>query len=440
MNWLKQNVVIVILSAVIVVSLPVAWFISSGMNNSVRERQQEAAAAAQREISNASVTYTIPAALPGEQPIEVRSAPNRALTEWFASERERVTEDASGVLERALAFNRGEHRPFVAELFPSAGTAQRTQQRMTEFRRLILGDGRTPSMYERLIAQHDGGGTADTGRLYEALQDLIERENERLRAERGSSAAPTEEDREALTRRLSERRLSEYRRRGREISFYMGTDAFFQDQGRGSAYSQQWRSTDVAGGADLFDAFIIQWDFWVFRDILAAIRAANTDSGGQRMPIERSVIKRVDRISVEELPVYGEEPLALRTSEARSEDGLAPVDARHSLTGRVSSAENSVYDVRRAEIVVVASSERLPAFFRALRRVNFMTVLGVNIEPVDAWADLQQGFYYGDEHVVRATISVETVWLRSWTARLMPAELREALGAELPAEDEDGMG
>lgn len=439
MNWLKQNLVIVILSAVIVVSLPVAWFLSSGMNASVRERQQDAAAAAQRDVGAASVTYTIPASLPGERPIELRSAPNRALTEWFAAERERVSTDARGVLERAIAFNRGEHRPFVSELFPSAGSAQRTQQRLTEFRRVIMGDGRNPGMYQRLITQHDGGEPADPARLYDALQDLIERERERLRAERGS-AELNEEDQAQLTRRLSDRRLSEYRRRGREISFYMDTDAFFRDQGQGTGFSQQWRMAEVAAGADLFDAFVLQWDFWVFRDLLRAVRAANTGSDGQRTSIDRSVIKRVERIAVEELPVYGEEPLAFRASEARSEGGLAPVDPRHSLTGRLSTAENQVYDVRRAEIVVVASSERLPAFFRALREVNFMTVLGVEIEPVDAWAELQQGFYYGDEHVVRATISIETVWLRNWVARWMPEALREALGVTLPASEEEGMG
>jgi len=429
-QWLKQNLVIVILSVVIVASIPVAWFIASGMNKKVRESQQSAVVGVQRDLTAASVTYLVPAALPGDRPIELRSAPNRILTEWFQAERERVAGDAIAVVQRAVAFNRSDHRPLVEGLFPSAGSAQRTQRLMTDFRRAVLGDARTPSIYARLIAQHRGGDRADLVRLYDALRDLQERETERLRLERGAAGLDAD-DGDEIRARLSERRMSEYRRRGREVSFYATPDIFFMDQGQASRFSQQWRLASVANQADTFDAFLIQWDMWVFRDILRAVARANTDPDGQPTPIERSVVKRIERLAVEDLPVYGETVLADMPSEAVSEDGLAPTDRRHSLTGRLSTAENQVYDVRTAELVAIVSSERLPQFFRALRETNYMTVLEITTEPVDAWEELTHGFYYGEEHVVRATMRIETVWLRSWTAPLMPEGLRAAMGVQL---------
>lgn len=107
-----------------------------------------------------------------------------------------------------------------------------------------------------------------------------------------------------------------------------------------------------------------------------------------------------------------------------------------SITGRSTSPSNPDYDVRNAEIVAVVSSERLAVFLDALSRVNFNTVLQVRLGEVDVKADLERGYYYGNEHVVRATITLETVWLRNWTSPLMPASVKKTLGIVEPAAPE----
>jgi hypothetical protein len=108
-------------------------------------------------------------------------------------------------------------------------------------------------------------------------------------------------------------------------------------------------------------------------------------------------------------------------------------DYKVSITGRTTSASNPDYDVRNVMVVAVVSSERLPTFLNALSRVNFNTVLQVQLAEVDVKGDLEKGYYYGNEHVVRATVTLETVWLRNWTGPLMPASVKKALGVTEPA-------
>ena len=84
-------------------------------------------------------------------------------------------------------------------------------------------------------------------------------------------------------------------------------------------------------------------------------------------------------------------------------------DYKVSVTGRSTSMANPDYDVRNVVLTAIVSSERLPALLDALSRVNFNTVLEVKLADVDVKSDLEKGFYYGNDHVVRATITLETV-------------------------------
>jgi hypothetical protein len=69
----------------------------------------------------------------------------------------------------------------------------------------------------------------------------------------------------------------------------------------------------------------------------------------------------------------------------------------------------------------------------AISSVNLMTVVAMNIDSVDVMGDLEAGYYYGDDHVVRVTMRIETLWLRPWMAPLMPDGVKRALGIPVPA-------
>jgi hypothetical protein len=113
-----------------------------------------------------------------------------------------------------------------------------------------------------------------------------------------------------------------------------------------------------------------------------------------------------------------------------------PLDFNVSFTGR--SAPNSVYDTRAISLSAVVSSARLPDFINAIERTNFMTVTDMDLSEVDPWADLAAGYFYGNEHVVRVNLVIETVWLRSWTSKFMPAATKQLFQIEVPAAPTDG--
>jgi hypothetical protein len=112
-------------------------------------------------------------------------------------------------------------------------------------------------------------------------------------------------------------------------------------------------------------------------------------------------------------------------------DDPAPAAGPVSFTGREGGQADSAYDLRTVEVVAVVSSAELPKFLDAIGKVNFMTVTDLDLSSVDIWNEIQQGYYYGQDHVVRVAMTIETVWLRSWMTPLMPDSVKQTLGVPI---------
>lgn len=81
-------------------------------------------------------------------------------------------------------------------------------------------------------------------------------------------------------------------------------------------------------------------------------------------------------------------------------------------TGRKS---NLLYDVRYAEMQLLVDSRMIPKLFNAINQTNFMTIIGVGMEDVDEYSAFASGYFYGETvDVVKLTLRVETIWLKSW--------------------------
>jgi hypothetical protein len=93
-------------------------------------------------------------------------------------------------------------------------------------------------------------------------------------------------------------------------------------------------------------------------------------------------------------------------------------------TGRRS---NDIYDVRHVWLSVVIDSQRMPEFFDNLAQVNFMTVLKMKISDEDEYKAAEQGYVYGACDAVRVDMLIETLWLRDWTTKWMPGDVRTML-------------
>lgn len=105
----------------------------------------------------------------------------------------------------------------------------------------------------------------------------------------------------------------------------------------------------------------------------------------------------------------------------------------YGVTGRYS---NPLYDVKHVELVVIADIRKMDLLFDAISKVNLMTVTDVTLEDVNEYDELLDGFYYGQGDMVRATLKIETVWLRSWTEPMMPESYKT--GLEIGVEEGDG--
>lgn len=443
-GWLKSHLVMVVSTVVIVVSLPLGWMFSSKWNGKIREKQESRVSQAYNKVKNAKVTYVIPSLLPDEPAWSESLPPNPKLTEFVQQERERRLSQASEVVTTVLAFNRNGHKLLTPELLPEPADPRQETRLKYEFLAEMAGDrgSGVPTIYEGMLHSIGAGEAPDLVKLAATIQDVQDRETERMLAESGSGSISPEQQ-EQLRKLLADRRLAEAQRRAKEVSVYMTLDSF-DAQGFGEKTSQippadkaDRVATDVPS---LSEAFSWNFDYWVVSDLLRAIDTANTDAGGTRANVENALVKRVEQISVEALPLRVETKEAQTNSFGEVIDDTSDfvagtgVDPSASVTGRVSSGD---FDVVHAKLTLVVDASRLPRLFKAFADTNLITVLDMDVSEVDLWADLREGYYYGNAPVVRVSLELETVWLRDWTVPMMPRSVRKALGV---MDDESGNG
>ncbi len=475
LNWIKSNILIVIFSILIVLVLPAAYFGSSMWRDGIVAQRKKDAEAQFQSVAKLDVNYTLPTYGAGAKPVELKSAPNTKITEWFKAQRDRLAEANTAIVKRAEDFNQGigpdaaavgrsEFKALVDGLFPScefyaekalseaAGkeawdamapekkaeaiksrAAEMQKDKLNEMEDALLGKRGHPNPYADLLAFAKAGPPADPVKVADGLREMASRETEKVTA---GKRQLTNEEQLAQSKALAERRLAEYQAAASGISLYAAMEQM---------------PSDAAGlpipvgkiDPEKIDAkifFLYQWDYWILKDFFTAVKLANTDAGKQT-DVEHSVVKRIEKIFITDpkgLYKAAEEASGAASSAAApaaAVPGSVPSDPSVSITGRDSSPANTMYDVRRLNVTVVVSSARITEFLDAITRTNFMSITGFDITAVDEWGDLRDGYYYGGESVVRATISIETIWLRSWLLKYMPNALQVAL--EVPGASTD---
>lgn len=481
--WVKKNWVIVVCVVVVLAALPTAWVFSSQWNERIREDQKKKAQDLLSRVEKSRVTYAVAPPLPGAQPITATEPPNDVLTAFFKAQRERLGKEAEAVVAKAEQINKASHGVLVEGLFPAPAEDVAQIKPMDMIDRLI-GKSDQPSALKQLLSSVQAGEALGGDQLAQALETV---RSSIIEAQGAAGQNPTPEQAAEIKRRLVEARRQAYQRHARSYSVYAsaalfptggggaaassggggggGGESSFKAMGRGRAAApapQPDPSTAPAAGAaavpigfptarpsqppTLDECFAWQQNYWLLSDLFGAVRRANSNEAGRLTSLDESVVKRVERIILDGPPghtgTHSDAAAAPADPAAAAAPAVTPTppptapDLAKGLSGRFGS--NSLYDVRRSELVVVVSAERLPRFLEAIARTNFMTVIDVDLREVDLAADLAQGFYYGEESVVRAAITIESVWLRSWREKLMPASVRAALGIPAPSAGEAG--
>lgn len=446
--WVKKNWLIVVFVALIVTSLPAAWFFSNKWNKSIQAEQQKAATDQLNRVNSTKVKYTLPQYEPGGTEISKNVEPTSAMTAWFTEQKAALAKQAGQVADRAVAFNRGtgddaaalgrrEHRPLVEGVFPGdALKDDEVSDRLYQLERVFIPTNPgTKSIYQQLLDDVGAGAPADPVMLSESLKDLNTREQEKITANKREL---TDDEKAGVAKILRERRVAAYRTKAQEVHVFGTMDVFNHNAKNGSVIPDAVQVKLVLDkdtkAAQLVKFFVWQWDYWVMKDVFAAIRVANTDASGRHLSVIDAPIKRIVKLTVlDPEGLYGSAEADPLTGAAPAEPtaavpGMAPLNKSLSITGRGMGKWNPIYDVRRATLEVIVSSARINDVIDAVQRTNFMTVTGVDLEAATTESELSQGYDYGGEHVVKATLEIESVWLRSWMGEQMPKLLRGALG------------
>jgi hypothetical protein len=407
MAWVRSNLTIVILSALILLVLPLAFVGSSYWNAKIKRAREAEANKALNDLKSLATTYTLPSPMPGVTLVTVEHpVPNDTLTRFFREKKQELDKQVAEVVTYAEAANR--KKPLVEGVFPQPVS----DAKVWELAYLLVGrDG--PSAYAQLLKSINAGGPADARALVQSLTELQQQEEAKVLSDAGRDKL-NEDELKVLDQKLAGLRLGAYKRRAGEISVYATEDCLPPEVPS--------NLPDVAPTIE--ECFGWQWDYWVIADILGAVDAANS-RGGQRGTVPTNVVKRIERIDLSKLDLSQPDP-------------NAPASAQSSpatITGRRSGGGNGTYDVRQAELTAIVSSARLPELLDAISRTDLMTVTGLTIDDVDEWAELENGYYYGTDHVVRVHIPIETLWLRSWSVALMPESIKAIVTSVAPAAD-----
>jgi len=435
--WVKQHPLIPVFSAVVLLALGLGFWFSGSVNAGVRSEAEARAAKLNdlASIEKGSVNITVP----GKGAISRSTVINQRLLDEYAALSGALKEDADRIVEAAMRRNRGEHAPIMSDVFPQPKGDRKRQTLSFDFHAQLV------KAYEKLLRKANAGMPPPSDELVEAIQ---RREIQYIQS------TLRKNDRESLTAaeladlkaELAAFRLSLYGEAASKLTVY-ADEASLEIP---PSPEQARRSSSVD---EMFDW---QWRLWIASDILGAVvDSSAAANGGEPASVLRSPVKRIVSIrTLDALPLQasasggagggmgmgmgmgmGGEAAAPAAAAAADEMPLAEprIDVGASVspvydrvfTGR---DDNAVYDVRRVEVRLVAATARLPYLFDALARRNFITVVDVSLEPADAFEAARQGFLYGKEPVSSVRLELETVWFRSWTAPLMPAKVREALG------------
>lgn len=456
--WMRSNAIAATFCALVVVVPLGAYFAADWFGSGVRAEADRKVKAYSSLASTLNAKVELP--IPGGDPLPLASLPTAETVEEYRQLLRELGGDADAVYDEARAFNAGKgvdsKKPVVeAGVFPNYNLARIDTVR-TPFYRAVQ------KAYADLLASARAGSPPDAAALVTVVQAAEKRFVQgELKQQDRTKLEPEQVKR--LDDALGKARLGRCLDAAKQLSFYCDLSAFALP---GDAEIQQlYKKKEDRAKHDSF-LFDLQWKLWIAADVVSAIADANAGASVLQAPVKRLVrvaVQPVEAVAAApsgeaapmgEAPADGGTPAEGAPAEgavaqAEAPKGLgkpvidvradAPRDFSKRLTGRVS---NGVYDVRFAEVTFVAETARLPLVFNALAAQNFMTVTNVRIAPADPFAAARSGFIYGNAPVSEVTATLETVWLREFTAPSMPEAVRTALGiqSEAPGAASDAVG
>lgn len=170
-----------------------------------------------------------------------------------------------------------------------------------------------------------------------------------------------------------------------------------------------------------------QVGLWIQQDVVNAIARLNGTAargvGAGRAHVEQTPVKRIELLRV----LGYQAPGRLLSFPGGDTGGVRS----ESFTGQTC---NDQFDVVRFALVVVVDQRDVLQLIDQISKQNYYQCIGAGYSMVNP-DDAQHGYLYGPEPVVRVQLEFEGYMARAVYKPLMPAEIREMLGAD---EGDDG--
>lgn len=436
--WLKNNWLLTLMAVLMLAAIPTGWFFSSSWRQTMQTDREKMAADLSGKLSKAKVSYTVASPVPSVNSITANQEANSKVTEFFATQKAKFESEAKRVVELANAHNAGpdnakRFKPLIADLFPAPRNADQNRQ-IVAFTKELAGTPGKISAYQRLLNSINAGMPPDRKKIGQELSERAAREREAVKGTNPQREL-TKEEVDSIVKKLTDQRIGAYQQAAARYSVYASMESL-------PKHPDKILRVNPSEPPSLPQCFSWQADLWLVSEVLDAVKNANTPEGATApISLDRAAIKRIELIdfdpyiirSRDENDPYSNAPgtPAAKAAASTPVDGSSAMIAPRfgeSITGRWGGKDNKLYDVRSCYLYLVVASARIPEVLNAISRSNFMTVVDVDMKDVDVWEDLQEGFYYGDEHVVHVTLEVEVVWLKGWLAPLVPPGARDQLG------------
>lgn len=441
--WVKSNPLMLVAAAFCLLAVIAMVFVHS-WGQSLTERMQQRG----RDVANISNLLRTPVPVPSDSPdtapetrqITVTAGDLDNLSAFYKEVGKQTTEISSFVIQ----FNQGNHGLLMPAILPNPADSAVRFDIKGIFRQSIAAMLGGPSRLNGEVGLDAGLPPPQI-----EITRAVERASKEFVASLFSGmAGMTDADAERLNRIQVSTALKVLTDRARSIHIYADTTPL---GGTSAGQGQTGTSgfpLDVAAlpdpAVDSKPATVEQiWEahvsWWIQRDIVAAIAIANRVNDPSANVIGNP-IKRILKLTV--IPGYvgidtfgaikGPNTNIPVPAPPLGPDARIAEDFSVSPTGRVS---NGLFDVRHSTLSVIADSKRLPELFDALAKTNLNTVLSVQVKPIDEYMALREGFVYGSGDAVQADLIIESLWLRQWTAPLMPESVKMKVGVtpQVPA-------
>lgn len=412
LEWVKSNLLIVILCVVMIAAIFVLPMMAGGMNEKVKA-ELDANVRKHSELTNLGrATHTV--SFP-DVSLDFKGPVNPPTIEALEKVVTAVKVDADAVVSRAELHNRKNRNVLQPDLFPKADPGsmivlpERFHIRLMDAYGMLLTDGRA------VIA----GMPASSDKMFEDLQraDKTFRETKLNVA---ADATLSDEDMQKLQEHLTEYRVSMYRDDARNFKVYTRVENLNPPR------------FNNANPPSMLEMFNRQWRYWITEDVMMALRGVNEDAESVLDAPIKIILAVAPHTPVQVVETSGGGGMAGMAGRANAPAALietpgGAIQPDHSasfITGRKS---NSLYDVCDVTVVLIMETARIPEVVNAISKYNFMTVTDLVLSAADPYDYITEGFIFGNEPITRLDLQIETVWLRSWTTPLMPDETKQAL-------------